>query len=140
MQGVLRCSALASGAVSTVDPWPLAPGAGRAFGTTTTFPLPAASPLAAHLARALAPGATPEDADILFTLRSGSAAAAAGAPVLARAVYSLRDLVEARVDVASEPLPLVAMPACTGAAPAETVAEVVISLKGCKAVAALIGQ
>jgi len=100
------------------------------------FSLAPGSALAAHLARALAPGATPEDADILFTLSSSDA----GAPALAKAVYSLRDLLEARADAVGEALPMVAMGALPGAAPAETVAELVVSVKGCKAVAALVGQ
>jgi len=55
-------------------------------------------------------------------------------------VYSLRDLFEARADAVNEALAMVAMPACAGAAPAETVAELIVSVKGCKAVAAAAGQ
>jgi hypothetical protein len=59
---------------------------------------------------------------------------------MAKAVYSLRDLLEARADAVNEALPLVAMPACLGAGPGETVAELIVSIKGCKAVAAAMGQ
>lgn len=88
--------------------------------------------MAQHLARALAQGATPEDADINFELTSSDA----GAPVLARATYSLRDLYEQRADVSDEAIPMIAMPALNTPHLGQTVAELRISLKGCKAVAA----
>lgn len=96
------------------------------------FSLAAGSPLALHLASALSQGANPEDADISFTLMMEG-----GAP-LAKAVFSLRDMLDTRSDATNLALPLQALPALSLGS--ETVADLVISLKGAKAVSAALGQ
>lgn len=117
------------------------------------FPLAAGSALAAHLAAALAPRAFPEDADIAFALArappSGADAAsglpawpAAGA-VLARAVFSIHDLLDAGADVRALDMPLAATPALAaaggagGVAPGATVAELKLTVEGFAAVKAI---
>ena len=99
------------------------------------FLLPPGSPAAAHLAAALAPGATPEDGDIVFSL------GAQGGPPLARGVFSLRELAEARADALGEGVPLTAAPALRGGGGAEAVvADLVVSLRGARAVCAARGE
>jgi len=88
--------------------------------------LNAGSPLAVHLAAALAPGANPEDSDIAFMIMADG-----GAP-LAKATFNLSELLESRSDANNTAIPMQALSALSP--DSETVADLVITLKGAKAV------
>lgn len=130
------------------------------------FPLPSGSLLAAHLASALAPQAVPEDADIDFTLSTASPTIdpGSGLPlyasadvVLARAVFSLHDLLDAGRDLREYAVPLqatvVLATAAATAGPAgtsggtpgrltagSTVADLVVSVVGYATVKKIAGK
>lgn len=79
---------------------------------------------------ALSAGATPEDADVVFSLAVDN-----GRTEVARGAFSLRDLVSERADAAAESVRL--EPAGVLAGGPAPAAELVINVKGWRAVAAL---
>ncbi len=123
------------------------------------FPLARTTPLAFALSKALAAGAAPEDADVVFTLAlapptldaaTGLPSHARAADVLATATFSLADLVADQADARATAIPCAAgagfaaavSAAGAGVAPAAvgaTVADLNVTLTGWQAVSALKG-
>jgi hypothetical protein len=99
------------------------------------FPVTEGTPLRAFLASALAAGATPEDADVTFAL-----CADGGATELARGAWSLRDLVAERADATAEVVRLEPVGPLAPSADGAAAAELIISVKGFRAAAAVAGR